>query len=158
LQAAVAELPDGILVLRLYALGGSEPRLVRELPVEIDRRSCYLYELDPNREYRVELALRSPGGKDLPVLRSSVAVTPANVPSQWIEDRFASLPVDIPLPTAALFLTGRTAADKKRQMHIRAYQLSLGQFGAVTADGASSSQGILEGFGGRSWSGTLVKK
>jgi hypothetical protein len=157
-RAAQAQVPDGVAVIRLLSLAAREPQLVREIGVELENRGFYLYDLEPNREYRVELAFRSPTGEERLILRPSNVVTlPPNQPSAWIEDRLASIPLEIPLPGAALFLAGRTLSDKERRLHARAYQLSLGQ-AAVTGDVASSAQGILEGFGGRSWSGTVVRK
>jgi hypothetical protein len=164
LNAAYAEVPDGHAVLRVLLMGGSEPRVLRELPVDLAGLSFYVYDLEPHHDYRVELALRSPTGADRLIVKpSNVATLPANQPSAWIEDRLASLPLDIPLPPAALFLSGgRTAVDNERRLHGRSYQLSLGQqrppAHPITGDQASSAQGILEGFGGRSWSGTVVKK
>lgn len=159
-KAARAEVPDGAMVLRLLLVGGSDRKVLREFPVDVNGLSFYLYDLEPNHDYRVELALRSPGGADRLVLKPSNVVTvPSNQPSAWIEDRLAAIPLEIPLPPAALFLSGRTATDNERRLHGRSYQLSLGpQQSPITGDQASSSQGILEGFGGRSWSGTLVKK
>jgi len=158
-RRARQQCPEGEPILRVVALGGSEPRVVREVGVELELPSYYLYDLEPNRDYRVELLLRSPAGTDVLVLHASnVATLPANRPSAWIEDRFASLPLEIPLPAAALFLAGRTLSDAERRMHTRAYELSIGQPLPATGDVASSSQGIREGFGGRSWSGTTVRK
>lgn len=152
--------PEGRPYLRLLMLGGSETRVVKEFEIDFDSRSYYLYELEANRDYRVEILLRNAAGAERLVGRSSnVATLPSNKPSSWVEDRFATMSPDVRLPVAALFKGGRPSVDLERRLHARAYDLSGGELATDhTGDIASSSQGIAQGFGGRSWSGTLVKK
>jgi hypothetical protein len=159
-RVAREQMPEGVPMLRLFALGGSEPRVVREVSIDLDGRGWYFYDLDPNREYRLELVLRSPAGVDRLLLRpSNIVALPLNRPSAWIEDRFASLPLDIRLPDAAVFLSGRHFSDVAGRLHGRAYELSLGKTTEVTGDTASSLQGMREGFRGRALSsGQLVRK
>lgn len=143
-------------VLRLVQLGGSEPKLVREMEIHLDSRSWYLYDCEPNRDYRVHIVALAADGAEVMVGRASnVASLPPNAPSEWIEDRFASLPLDVPLRSASIFLQGRLTGGDRR-MHRHAFELSGG--GPIPGDEATSSRGLVQGFGGRSWSGTLVRK
>lgn len=143
--------------LRLLWIDGSEHHLVQEIDVSLDARSWYLYELEPHRTYRVELVARNLAGEERLIGRPSNAATlPPNAPSAWVEDRFISLPLDVPLPGAALFGMGRLFPGGDR-MHAHAFELSGGVL-APLGDEASSDRGIVQGFGGRSWSGTLVRK
>src|SRR6185312_10305601 len=115
-----------------------EPRVFRDTVVELNSRAWYLNELEPHRDYRVELLLRSPSGAEKLIVRPSNVVTlPPNQPSAWIEDRFASIPLEIALPDAAVFLTGRRTSDIAGRMHGRAYELSIGP-SIITGDAASS--------------------
>jgi hypothetical protein len=152
--------PDGKSYLRVVMLSGSEPRVVREFEVALDARAYYLFDCEPNRDYRVEIVFRAPSGIERLIGRpSNQATLPNNRPSSWVEDRFAAIPLEIALPTASLFAVGRTSVDVERRLHARSYELSGGEITTEhTGDVASSSQGIVQGFGGRSWSGTLVRK
>jgi hypothetical protein len=58
----------------------------------------------------------------------------------------------------SLFSNGRILIDPEKRAHVRSYELSGGEF--TGAEGSDLTSGTLgaRGFGGRSWSGTLVKK
>lgn len=143
-------------LLRVLMLGGSEPRTVREQDVDLGWRAFYVYELEPNRDYRIELVAHGADGREQLIgHRSNVATLPPNSPSAWVEDRFASIPLDIPLPAAGLFAAGRLSAEGAARLHAHAFELSGGL--KATGDEASSTS-TVQGFGGRFWSGTLVRK
>lgn len=156
IRRALEGLREPRTVLRLVQLGGSEPKLLREMEIHLDSRSWYLYDCEPNRDYRVHIvALASEGAEVMVGRASNVASLPPSAPSEWIEDRFASLPLDVPLRSASIFLQGRLTGGDRR-MHRHAFELSGG--GPIPGDEATSSRGLVQGFGGRSWSGTLVRK
>lgn len=102
-------------------------------------------------------ALRAGVLESLIERRSNVATLPADRPSAWVEDRFASIPIDVPLPEASVFAQGRvTTGAAPGRMHARAWSLSGGE--SMTGQGAGSSSSWQLGFGGRGWSASLVRK
>lgn len=145
--------------LRLYDVTTREPREAAEHALDLGWRSYYLTGLEPNRDYRVELVLRG-AGEERVLRRSNAARLPPNEPSAWVEDRFASIPLDVRLPAAGLFATGRLAGpDADRRLHARAWELSGGDLFETRDEVATSSSPVpAKGFGGRPWSGTLVRK
>ncbi len=159
-EGALAAVPGGQFKLRLLAFARTEPVVVRELDIDIGGRSFYLYDCEPNRDYRIELIVRGPDGRERIVAHASnVATLPPNRPSSWVEDRFVSLRLDLPLVGASVVPGGHPVSDNERRLHARSYELSGGDvIGAEGNVAPSSSQGIVQGFGGRSWSGTLQQK
>lgn len=144
--------------LRLLNVSGSEPRVVAQLGVDLGWRAYYFTELEPNGDYRVEMVFLDDEGQEALVgRRSNVATLPADRPSAWVEDRFASIPIDVPLPEASVFAQGRvTTGAAPGRMHARAWSLSGGE--SMTGQGAGSSSSWQLGFGGRGWSASLVRK
>lgn len=152
---------DGLIepraLLRLWRLGGAEPAVVREFEVSLEGRSYYLFDNEPNTDYRIELIFRGAGGDERLLGRhSNIATLPPNKPSAWVEDRFATVSLEGPL-TPPIPHDPSRQSEGERRLHGRAYELSGGEETPV-GDEASSSRGIAQGFGGRSWSGTLVRK
>lgn len=145
--------------LRLLDVSGREPKAVGEHDIELGWRSFYLTGVEPNREYRVELLFRGAEGERV-LRQSNAALAPPAEPSTWVEDRFASIPLEVSLPTAGLFARGRIAGpDADRRLHARAWELSGGEVFETWDEAATSSAPRLtRGFGGRPWSGTLVRK
>lgn len=143
--------------LRLLNVSGSEPRVAAQLEVDLGWRAYYFTELEPNGDYRVEVVFLDDEGQEALVgRRSNVASLPADRPSTWVEDRFASIPIDVPLPEASVFAQGRVAnGAAPGRMHARAWALSGGE--TMTGGGPDSSSWQL-GFGGRGWSASLVRK
>jgi hypothetical protein len=159
IRQAFENVPAGRAFLRVLQLGGSEPKVLREIEIDLGFRAYYLYDCEPNRDYRVELFARGVNHAEAMLGRpSNVATLPANRPSTWVEDRFASIPLDLRLPVQSLFSSGRVVSDPEKRAHLRAYELSGGDFTGAEGPDLSSGELGVRGFGGRSWSGTLVKK
>lgn len=159
-QAAVAGLREAKALLRVWQLGGSEPHVTSEFEIDLGGRAYYVYDCEPNRDYRIELLFRGADGAERRIGRqSNVATLPPNHPSAWVEDRFVSIPLEVPLSAASVFITGkRPASEGEKRMHARAYELSGGEAVFDEAEHPSSSTRYAKGFGGRFWSGTLVRK
>ena len=159
-RRAFDSVPGGRALLRVLMLGGSEPQVVRELEVDLGFRAYYVYDCEPNRDYRVELIARGVDNAEVVIGRASnVATLPPNRPSTWVEDRFASLSLDTSIPPPSLFSSGRVVVDPEKRAHHRSFELSGGEFMDEIEPGDLSSMAPgVKGFGGRSWSGTLVKK
>lgn len=157
--AAAAEGLDGARsFLRVWMLGQA-PVVVFEFEVDLGGRAYYVYDCEPNREYRVQLVFRGRDGAERQIgHQSNVAHAPPNAPSTWIEDRFVSIPLDVELPAGAVFTSGgRVPPEPEKRLHARAYELSGGE--AVPGENDATSSGrYVKGFGGRHWSGTLVRK
>jgi len=159
ITAALAGLDAPRIALRVWQLSGREPRLAVERDVVLDWRGYYVPALDPHHDYRAELVAIS--GDTVRALgrASNVASLPNLGPSPWIDDIFAAVPADAALPTPSLSNSGRRAlADADKRLHGRAYELSGGGSHPPGPEDATSSRGLGEGFGGRSWSGTLVRR
>lgn len=156
-DAARSGWPQSWAKLRLLGLGRAEPQVLRELDVDLAWKSYYLYDLEPNRDYRVELVMRGPAGEERLVGHSSnVASLPPSQPSAWVDDRFVRVGLETPLPLVGP--SGERDHEGERRLHQRAYELSGGEGAVTTADEASSSRTTAQGFGGRAWSGTLVRQ
>lgn len=146
-------------MLRLLDVSRSEPSIDVQVEVDLGWRAYYFHELEPSRDYRVEVVFVDDEGAESPVgRRSNVASLPPDRPSAWVEDRFASIPIDVPLPDASVFAQGRIAATggATGRLHSRAWELSGGD--TMTSSEASSESSVQVGFGGRGWSGSLVRK
>jgi hypothetical protein len=140
--------------LRLSLVDGEE-QVVRDLDVELGWRGYYLYDCAPERDYRVELLLKGPGGAVRRLGKASrvVRLSP-NAPSEWVDDRFVTLGVGESLPTGGIEGVKEREA---RWLHERAHGLSSGEASKPRGGEASSSQHGVQGFGGRAWSGTVRK-
>lgn len=149
-RAAFAGLDRPRLVLRVWMLGSSEPRLFREVDVALESRGYYVQACEPNRDYRFELVVLGEGLERVLGRPSNVAQVPPDGPSAWVEDRFASIPLDQPLPSASLFALGRPGTDPDRRMHLRAFDLSGGPRLPGDEDTSSSR---FAGASSRFWSG-----
>lgn len=158
-ERATAELTGpSRMLMRVLVLSGREKHVVKELDVDLGWRSYYFYELEPNRDYRVEVVCVDADGREAPVgRRSNVASLPPARPSTWVEDRFASIPIDVSLPEASVFAQGRIAAGGggPGRMHSRAWELSGGE--QMTAHEPSSGS-VQSGQGKRGWSGSFVRQ
>lgn len=147
------------MLMRVLLVSGREEHVVKECEVDLGWRSYYFYELEPKRDYRVEIVCVAADGRESLVgRRSNVASLPAAHPSPWVEDRFASIPIDVALPEASVFAQGRiaTGAGGPGRMHSRAWELSGGE--QMTAHEASSESSVQNGHGGRGWSGSFVRQ
>lgn len=147
------------MLMRVLKISGREQHVIKELEVDLGWRSYYFYQLEPNRDYRVEVVCADADGRETPVgRRSNIASLPPAQPSPWVEDRFASIPIDVTLPEASVFAQGRIAAGAggPGRMHSRAWELSGGE--QMTAHEASSESSVQSGHGGRGWSGSFVRQ
>ncbi len=73
-------------------------QLVRRQEIHFDARAWYLHEVEPGRDYRVELSLVGADGIVRRVGRSSnVVSTPRVGPSEIVDDRFVCIPYETPL-------------------------------------------------------------
>jgi len=98
LDAAFGGLPGAKVQLWVFAGAGVGER-VRVVDVAIEARGWYIHDLEPGRAYRTELHVIGADGQDrlLPGPSMGTALPPQG-PSHVIDDRFASLPWDVPLP------------------------------------------------------------
>jgi hypothetical protein len=98
LEAAFANLPGARVELWVFARGAGWER-VRVVDVALEARGWYVHDLEPGRPYRAELHLIGSDGQDRLLPGPSVAsALPPQGPSPAIDDRFVSLPWDVPLP------------------------------------------------------------
>jgi hypothetical protein len=140
--------------LRLVLVNDGE-QTVRDLDVDLGLRGYYLYDCAPERDYRVELLLKGPGGAVRRLGKPSRVVKLApNAPSDWVDDRFVTLGADEGLPAGGI---EGAREREERWLHERAHQLSSGEASRPRDGEASSSQHGVQGFGGRAWSGTVRK-
>jgi hypothetical protein len=149
-RAAFEGLEPRRLVLRVWMVGVGEPRVFRETDVALDARGYYVQGCEPNRDYRLELVVLGGGLERTLGQPTNVASLPPDGPSAWVEDRLASIPLDVPLPAASLFALGRPGTDPDRRMHLRAFDLSGGPRVPGEEEGASSR---FTGESARFWSG-----
>jgi uncharacterized protein len=98
LDAAFAGLPGAKVQLWVFA-GGDGGERVRVVDVALEARGWYIHDLEPGRAYRTELHVIGADGRDrlLPGPSLGTALPPQG-PSDVIDDRFASLPWEVPLP------------------------------------------------------------
>jgi hypothetical protein len=151
LAAATRDWSAPRVLLQLWAVGGTET-LLRDLDVDLGWRGYYLYDCAPEQAYRVELLVRGPAGESRRLGASSRVVrTAASGPSAWIDDRFASVGPDAPLPADGI----EGAREALERLHERAHDLSS-EGSSVTGE-TTSSRRTVQGFGGRAWSGTIRK-
>jgi hypothetical protein len=98
LDASFTDLPGARVELWIFARGAGWER-VRVVDVALEARGWYVHDLEPGRSYRAELHLIGSDGQDRLLPGPSVAsALPPQGPSPSIDDRFASLPWDVPLP------------------------------------------------------------
>jgi hypothetical protein len=85
--------------LRVHALGeGLRWDLVRAVDFALESRGFYVHELDPGRTYRGEIVAVSADGRERRVGEPSNEVAlPSLGPSPVVDDRFATIPWEIPL-------------------------------------------------------------
>jgi len=98
LDAAFGGLPGAKVQLWVFAGAGGGER-VRVVEVALEARGWYIHDLEPGRAYRAELHVIGADGQDrlLPGPSFATALPPQG-PSDVVDDRFASLPWDVPLP------------------------------------------------------------
>jgi uncharacterized protein len=97
-DVAFAGVPDAKVQLWIFG-GGDRWDRVRVVDVALEARGWYVHDLQPGRTYRAELHVVGSGGQDrrLPGPSISTALPPQG-PSPVVDDRFATLPWDVPLP------------------------------------------------------------
>ena len=85
--------------LRVLALGpGLAWEVVRNLDFALEARGFYVHDLDPGRTYRGEIYAVSADGRERPLGEPSNEVAlPSSGPSPVVDDRFATVPWDLPL-------------------------------------------------------------
>jgi hypothetical protein len=85
--------------LRVHALGeGLRWDLVRAVDFALESRGFYVHELDPGRTYRGEIVAVSTDGRERRVGEPSNEVAlPSLGPSPAVDDRFATIPWEVPL-------------------------------------------------------------
>ena len=97
-DAALAGVPGARVQLWVFARGTGWDR-VRVVDVALEARGWYVHDLEPGRSYRAELHVVGAGGQDRILPGPSVAAAlPPRGPSPLVDDRFASLPWEVPLP------------------------------------------------------------
>jgi len=85
--------------LRVHALGeGLRWDLVRAVDFALESRGFYVHELDPGRTYRGEIVAVSADGRERRIGEPSNEVAlPSLGPSPVVDDRFATIPWEVPL-------------------------------------------------------------
>jgi hypothetical protein len=98
IDAAFAGAPGAKVQLWIFARGDQWDR-VRVIDVALEARGWYVHDLEPGRRYRAELHVLGRDGQDRLLPGPSIgAALPPLGPSPLIDDRFATLPWDVPLP------------------------------------------------------------
>jgi hypothetical protein len=98
LEASFANLPGVRVELWVFARGAGWDR-VRVVEVALEARGWYLHDLEPGRAYRAELHVVGADGQDRLLPGESIATAlPPQGPSPVVDDRFATLPWEVPLP------------------------------------------------------------
>jgi hypothetical protein len=98
LDAAFAAAPGAKVQLWVFARSDRWVR-VRVVDVALEARGWYVHDLEPGLPYRAELHVIGPDGRDRLLPGPSIGTTlPPQGPSPLIDDRFATLPWDVPLP------------------------------------------------------------
>jgi hypothetical protein len=96
-DAALAGLPGARVQLWIFARGQGWER-VRVAEVALEARGWYVHDLEPGRAYRAELHVVGTDGQDRVLPGPSVAAAlPPRGPSPIVDDRFATLPWEVPL-------------------------------------------------------------
>ena len=137
LEASFANLPGARVELWVFARGATGWDRVRVVDVALEARGWYVHDLEPGRPYRAELHLLGSDGQDrmLPG-RAAATALPAQGPSTVIDDRYASLPWEVPLPK----LMGPGVPGGPFSEEARALLASLSgwsRFGHSRADGSA---------------------
>lgn len=85
--------------LRLRALGpGLAWELVRSVDFALESRGFYVHDLEPGRTYRGEIVIVSRDGRERILGEPSNEIAlPSSGPSPVVDDRFATVPWDLPL-------------------------------------------------------------
>ncbi len=97
-DAAFAGVPGAKVQLWIFA-GGDPWDRVRVVDVALEARGWYVHDLEPGRPYRAELHVVGSGGQDRRLPGPSIGTAlPPQGPSPLVDDRFATLPWDMPLP------------------------------------------------------------
>ncbi|MBS2033041.1 MAG: DUF4912 domain-containing protein, partial [Deltaproteobacteria bacterium] len=88
-------------VLRLYDAG----QLVREVDIALEARSWYLSHITPGRKYRAEIHFVGERGKHQRLGQTSNPIgAPGEGPSPVIDDRFVTLPWEVPIVRSTALL------------------------------------------------------
>ena len=134
LDAAFANLPGAKVQLWVFA-GGADWDRVRVMEVALEARGWYIHDLEPGRAYRAELHVIGSNGQDrlLPGTSVSTALPPQGA-SPVTDDRYATLPWEVPLPKLmGPGLPGGPFSEEARAM--LATLSGWSRFGHTGADG-----------------------
>jgi hypothetical protein len=137
LDAAFANLPGPKVQLWVFARGAGWDR-VRVIEVALEARGWYVHDLEPGLAYRAELHVTGSNGQDrlLPGPSVSTALPPHGA-SPDTDDRYATLPWEVPLPK----LMGPGLPGGPFSEEARALLATLSgwtRFGHAGADGTSA--------------------
>jgi uncharacterized protein len=95
---ALAGLDHPRVQLWLFVKGAGWER-VRAIDLALEAGGWYVHDLEPGRIYRVEIHVVDRAGEDRLLRQASNEVgLPPDGPSEVVDDRFASIPWDLPLP------------------------------------------------------------
>ena len=138
LEAAFAHQAGARVQLWVFAHAAGWDR-VRVVDVALEARGWYVHDLEPGRAYRAELHVIGADGKDrlLPGPSAGTALPPQG-PSPVIDDRYATLPWEVPLPK----LVGPGIPGGPFSEEARALLATLSgwsRFGHSRADGSTGS-------------------
>jgi len=140
LDAAFANLPGAKVQLWIFAHGAAWER-VRVVEVALEARGWYVHDLEPGRPYRAELHVMGTNGQDRLLPGPSVGTAlPPHGASPVIDDRYATLPWEVPLPK----LMGPGVPGGPFSEEARALLASLSgwnRFGTSRADGTPGAGG-----------------
>jgi hypothetical protein len=135
LDAAFVNLPGAKVQLWVFARGAAWDR-VRVIEVALEARGWYIHDLEPGRAYRAELHVIGANGQDrlLPGHSVSTALPPHGA-SPDTDDRYATLPWEVPLPKLmGPGLPGGPFSEEARA--VLATLSGWSRFGHAGADGA----------------------
>ena len=139
LDASFANLPGAKVELWIHARGADWER-VRVVDVALEARGWYVHDLEPGRAYRAELHLIGSDGQDRLLPGPSVATAlPPQGPSSVVDDRYVSLPWQVPLPKLmGPGLPGGPFSEEARKL--LATLSGWSRFGHSRADGAPAGE------------------
>jgi hypothetical protein len=128
----------------LFARGAGWDR-IRTVDFALESRGYYLHDLEPGRVYRVELHVVDRNQERLLGQPSNEVALPPHGASPVVDDRFASIPWDLPLPR----LLGAGVPGGPFSEAVRALLARLSDWSRLAAAGGGVGGGGGEGPGGR---------